>query len=206
VSVATRRYEQRARAESAEETRRRILDAVYERLSNAPAERVNIDDVARIAGVVRSTVYAVFGSKAALFDEFGADVLRRGGFSALLTAAEHPDAREAMRGTISGAVRMYGSHRDVLRSLYSMARLDPDAVGGSVARMEAGRALGMVGIAGQLGDQHLLRPDVGVEDATDLLWVLTGFDTFDLLYTGRRRSRQDVEKALISTAERSLCH
>lgn len=203
--MTTRRYEQRARAEAAEQTRRRILDAVYERLSQAPAEQVNIEDVAHRAGVVRSTVYAVFGSKAGLFDAFGADVLRRGGFAALLAAAEHSDAREAMRGTIRGAVRMYSSHRDVLRALYSMARIAPDAVGGAVDRMETGRARGMTEIAGRLAEQENLRTDVGVKEATDLLWVLTSFDTFDLLHTGRRRSQHRVTDTLIATAERTLC-
>lgn len=204
--MATRKYDQRARAESSEETRRRILEALYERLSEAPAERVSLDDVARRAGVVRSTVYAVFGSKAGLFDAFGADVLRRGGFSALLAAAEHKDAVEAMRGTIQGAVRLYSSHRDVLRALYSMAQLDADALGGSVAGMEAGRAHGMRDVARRLDHQRALRPDVSVETATDLLWLLTGFDTFDLLYTGRRRSPAQVTTALVAMAQRGLCH
>jgi len=203
--MATRRYEQRARAEAAEHTRRQILDAVYERLSEAPAERVNIEDIAQRAGVVRSTVYAVFGSKAGLFDAFGHDVLRRGGFATLLAAAEHPDAREAMHGTIRGAIRMYASHRVVLRALFSIAQTAPDVVGGAVDRMEAGRAQGMVEVAGRLAEQGILRGDVGVEEAADLLWVLTAFETFDLLYTGRIQSPDHVADTLVTTADRSLC-
>ena len=44
--MATRRYEQRQRAEAAEQTRRRILEAVIERLRKAPAEPVAIDQIA----------------------------------------------------------------------------------------------------------------------------------------------------------------
>jgi len=40
--VVIRKYEQRRRAEAAEETRRRILDAVYEQLRAAPAEPISI--------------------------------------------------------------------------------------------------------------------------------------------------------------------
>ena len=61
--MGTRKYEQRLRAEAAEETRRRILDAVYERLRVAPAQPVSIEQVARTARVARSTVYLIFGSR-----------------------------------------------------------------------------------------------------------------------------------------------
>ena len=54
--VTTREYKQRRRAEAAEETRRRILDAVYEQLRAAPAEQISIDRVAQAADVARSTV------------------------------------------------------------------------------------------------------------------------------------------------------
>jgi len=69
--VTTRKYEQRLRAEGAEETRRRILDALSERLCEAPSEPVNLEEVARMAGVVRPTIYAVFGSRAGLFSALG---------------------------------------------------------------------------------------------------------------------------------------
>lgn len=204
-AVVVRKYEQRARAEAAEETRRRVLDAVYQRLREAPSEQVSVDRVARMAGVARSTVYLVFGSRAGLFDAVGADLLRRGGFAELLSAAGHDDACEAMRGGIRGVVAMYASQRDVLRALSSMAQLDADAVGGAVQRMERSRAAGMAGLARRLGDQGVLRLDVSEDEAADLLWMLTSFDGFDLLYTGRSRPADRVAETLISAAERGLC-
>src|SRR5262250_1830358 len=77
--VATRKYEQRLRAEDAEQTRRRILDALQERLRQAPAEPVSVDQIARAARVSRSTVYLAFGSRAGLFCALGADIADRGG-------------------------------------------------------------------------------------------------------------------------------
>jgi AcrR family transcriptional regulator len=203
--VATRRYEQRLRAEAAQETRRRILDAVYERLRAAPSEPVSVDRVARMASVSRSTVYLVFGSRAGLFDALGADLLHRGGFESVLRTAAHSDAREGLRGGIRSVVVMYAAHRDVLRALHSMAQLNADAVGGAVQRMEHGRAGGMAYHAQRLAEQAVLRADVTVDEATDLLWVLTSFDSFDLLYAGRALSVDKVAKTLVTTAERSLC-
>lgn len=205
MAMATRKYEQRLRAEAAEETRRRILDAVYERLREAPSEPVSIDRIARMARVARPTVYLAFGSRAGLFDAVGADLLQRGGFDRMLQAAAHPDAREGMRGAIRGVTEMYAAHRDVLRVLSSMALLDAAAVGGAIQRMEQGRVGGMAQLAQHLADQEALLPDVSAEQATDLLCLLTSFDSFDLLYTGRALSLEQTTTTLITTAERSLC-
>ncbi|TDE47933.1 TetR/AcrR family transcriptional regulator [Nonomuraea mesophila] len=203
--MATRKYEQRLRAEAAQETRRRILDAVYQRLREAPSEPVSIDRIARMARVARPTVYLVFGSRAGLFDAVGADLLQRGGFDRMLQASAHPDAREALRGSIHAIVEMYAAHRDVLRVLASMALLDAAAVGGAVQRMEQGRAAGMAELATHLDEQEVLRPDVTVDQATDLLWLLTGFDSFDLLHTGRDLPLDQTAMLLTTTAERTLC-
>jgi AcrR family transcriptional regulator len=203
--VSTRKYEQRLRAEAAEETRRRILEALYERLSEAPAEPVSLDRIAQMAGVVRNTIYLVFGSRAGLFCALGADLRERGGFEEVLRSAAAPDALEAMDGGIRAVVQMYAAHRDVLRALNSMAQLDADTVGGVVERMEEGRAAGMAHLAQRLAEQGVLRPGVSADEAADLLWVLTSFDSFDLLYTSRALSVDKVADTFVTTAKRSLC-
>jgi AcrR family transcriptional regulator len=204
--VATRNYEQRLRAEAAGETRRRILDAVDERLRAAPAQPVSLDRVAQLAGVSRSTIYLIFGSRAGLFDAFGADLLHRGGFEDVLRVAARPgDAQANMRAEIRGIVQMYAAHRDVLRALHSMAQLDADAVGGAVQRMEKGRADGMAKRAQRLAEQGALRPEVSIDEAIDLLCLLTSYDSFDLLHTGRALPIDEVAETLATTAERSLC-
>ena len=51
----------------------------------------------------------------------------------------------------------------------------------------------------------MLRADVTADQAADLLWLLTSFDSFDLLYTGRDLSIEKTATTLITTADRSLC-
>jgi hypothetical protein len=121
-----------------------------------------------------------------------------------MEAVAHPDAREGLRGGIRGGVAMYAAHRDALRVLFSMAQLDADAVGGAVQRMEEGRAGGMAYLAKRLADQGVLRQDITAEEAAELLWVLTSFDSFDLLYTGRTLSVEEVADRLVDSAERGL--
>ena len=202
--MATRRYEQRQRAETAEQTRRRILDAVIERLRKAPAEPVSIDRLAEMADVARSTVYAIFGSRAGLFDAVAADVLEREDYERLLEAKHEPDAREHMRVGFRTGTEMLAADRDIVRALFSMAQLDERAVGDAVRKREESRGAGMTRLARRLSEQDLLRPDVSVEEAEQILWMLTSFDSFDLLYTGRGLSTGEVADLLFATAERAL--
>jgi AcrR family transcriptional regulator len=203
--MTTRRYEQRLRAEAAEETRRRILDAVYERLREAPSQPVSVEQVARAARVARSTVYLIFGSRAGLFDAVAQDLLQRGGFERVITAVAHPDAREHLRLGIRASVEVFAVDRDIHRVLLSTAALDPEATAGAVRRSEARRAGGMAYLARRLAEQDLLRPDVSVDDAAHILWLITSFDAFDLLYTGRGLPVEEVARVLVATAERAVC-
>ena len=202
--MPTRKYEQGLRAEAAEETRKRILDALYARLSEQPSEPVSVEQVARLARVARSTIYLVFGSRAGLFDALAAELFRTGEFARVAAAAANPDAREHLRGGIRGATEMMAAHRDVFRVLYSMAQLDEHAVGGAVHRLEDARARGMARMAERLGDQGLLRDGVTVADATSLIWMYGSFDAFDVLYTGRGLSVDEIVELFTTTLERAL--
>lgn len=202
--MATRRYEQRLRAEAAEDTRRRILDAVHQRLREAPTEPVSLEKVARLAKVARTTIYLSFGSRAGLFDAFTDDLNQRSGLTGLTEAVAHPDAREHLRGGLRASARMYAAEPDIYRVLFAMSRLDPDSVGGAIDRMEQHRAGGMAHLARRLGEQQLLRPDVGVDDAAHTLWVLASFESFDLLHTGRDLDFDSTVDLLTTTAERTL--
>ena len=203
--MAARRYEQRLRAERAEDTRRRILDAAQQRLRRTPSEPVSLDDIARDARVARSTIYLVFGSRAGLFDAVAEQIWAQAGFGRLVQAVQHPDAREHLRAGIRAGVELFAAIRDVARALFSTAALDENAVGGAIGRIEENRAGGMAHLASRLAEQGILRPDVSVGQAADLLWVLTSFESFDLLYTGRKLTVDDIATTLITAAERSLC-
>ena len=50
----------------------------------------------------------------------------------------------------------------------------------------------------------MLLPGVGVDEANDVLWVITSFESFDLLYSGRGLPLDAVVERLTETAERAL--
>jgi AcrR family transcriptional regulator len=202
--MTTRRYEQRLRAETAEQTRRRILAAVERCLRETPTEPVSLEKVARVAKVARSTIYQVFGSRAGLFDAFAEDLWVRTGLPELTRAVAHPDAREHLRGGFAAASRMFAADRDLYRVLFSMAQLDPESVGGAVSDVERERAGGLTHLARRLAEDGVLRDDVSVEAAIEVLWVLASFESFDLLFTGRGLAVERAVELLVTTAERTL--
>ncbi len=201
----TRPYRQRLRAESAEQTRQRILDAVASCLRDSPTEPVSLDRVAQLARVARSTIYSVFGSRAGLFDAFVDDLWARTGLPELTEAVATPDARQHLRAGITAASAMYARDRDIYRVLHSMAQLDPASVGGAVQKMEAERAGGMAHVASRLAEDGHLRDGISVERATDVLWMICSFDAFDQLFTGRQLGLDATVDILVGTAESALC-
>ena len=202
--MATRTYHQRARAEEAARTRMRIIDAVFTRLQEAPAEPIAIDGIAKMAGVARSTVYEIFGSRMGLFDAVGRELADRSGYEALVDAKHQPDARDHLRAGLTAATEMQAATRDIWRALRSMAHLDEEAVGGVVKSNDEERANGMARLAGRLSDQGHLREGLSAKGAADILWVLASFESFDLLYTERGMSTKRTTAALIDMAEHAL--
>jgi AcrR family transcriptional regulator len=202
--VATRKYDQVLRAEAAQETRRRILEAVGRRLREVPTEQPSLEQVARLANVSRSTIYADFGSRAGLFDAFVVDLWERTGLGELGRAVASDDAREHLRQGITAASRMKAQDLAIYRVLHAMDRLDPESAGGAVRHMEQDRRAGMESLAAHLEREGALRDDLTAEQAADALWVLTSFESLDLLVTGRGLSVDEAIETLVTMAERTV--
>jgi tRNA(His) 5'-end guanylyltransferase len=62
----------------------------------------------------------------------------------------------------------------------------------------------MMWLARRLARHGLLRDGLTAKQAADRLWVLTSFDAFDLLYSGRGLSADEVARVLVDTAERTV--
>src|SRR5262245_58930726 len=101
-------------------------------------------------------------------------------------------------------VDLYAEERGLSRALYSLARLGDEAVGRAIGRREQERAAGMAGLARKLASGGHLRAGLGATRAAHLLWVLTSFDAFDLLYTDRGMSEDAIADLLSETAELAL--
>ena len=201
--MGRRPYRQQLRAETAEETRQRILDALYGLLRDRPAEPVSVEEIAHRARVSRSTIYLAFGSRSGLFDALTERLLLGPGNERIEEAVRHPDSRETLRGGLEGGVRMYAAHHDVLRVLYAAGKLDPDGAGRAIARSERRRYESMGWVADRLHEQKQLRSDLSPERAAHVIWLLASFDAYDLL-AARGLEPEEVTRILTDTAEGAL--
>jgi AcrR family transcriptional regulator len=199
-----RPYRQTRRAEASEATRARILGAARSSLERGPLGALRVDEVARQAGVSRSTVYLLFGSRSGLFDALARSLRDSAGFVGLIAASQLPDALDNLRASQRAAVAMYAQVPELARALFTLAAIDPDAVA-AVAAIEDGRRPGMDRLAEALAAQGYLRGDITVGEAVDLLTVITSFQSFDELFTGSGLPADVVADRLIAMAERSVC-
>ena len=152
----------------------------------------------------RSTVYLLYGSRAGLFDALARHLRLEAGFDELIREFRRPDALEAMRGSQRAAVRMYAKMPELARAMFTMAAVDPDAVA-AIRAIEDGRRPGQAEIARRLAEQGYLRDGVDVEEATDILTVITSFQAFDELFSGSGLPAEVVADRLVAMAERSIC-
>jgi AcrR family transcriptional regulator len=199
----TRRYVQQARADAAERTRHEILAAARDAVLAEGRLEFNVGEIAAAAGVARSTVYAAFGSRSGLLAAVADHALHRAGLDAVIADHLLPDALTALERSVLASCRMYAADRRLFARLLSLAGVDPEAAA-PLARSLADRGMGLASLADRLANQGRLAPGVSVERATDVLWMLTGFWTFDDLFTGRGLDADACAAILVGIAQTTL--
>src|SRR5712691_6200915 len=160
-------------------------------------------EVARRAGVARSTLYASYGSLGGLVGAVMVDAQMRAGFDRVLELFNLPDAAEGMRRALPRGARMLGSDYQLTRRVRILARLDPDVMTGLIVGDEV-RAGGMRYQAARLAGQGRLWPNVSSDEAATLLWLLTSFDTYDGLHTTWGMDADQIGDFIVAVASRSL--
>ena len=163
---------------------------------------MSLPAIAAEAEVARSTVYAIFGSREGLMVAVAEDLLDRGGFARIGQALRGPDV---VRPSRSAWMWRWSCTRRarVSWALLSLSAVDRDA-SSAAARLNFGRREGMRKIAQRMHDLGVLRDDVTVDEASDVLWLITSFETFGQLYRERRLTPQQVGERLMAMTRRTL--
>ena len=131
------------------------------------------------------------------------DLLERGGFARIGQALAGPDVVRAFEISIDVAMELYSQEEPVSQALLSLSAVDRDA-SSAAARLNLGRANGMRRLAERMQEQGVLREDVTVEEASDILWIITSFETFAQLYRGRNLTPKQVGERLLAITRRTL--
>lgn len=203
-ALARRRYDSPKRRARADATRARLLDAAARLFARKGYAGATMDAIATKAGVAPPTLYAVFGSKAALAHALIArlkeDAAVRERFAALGRA---PTAREKLRisAEITTAYSRLGwaileALRTIPASEKALLRVWRDA--------EASRRGGQRTIIEALAAEGILRADLTEEEALDVLFALSAHDTYRLYVEQCGWSPERFEAWLARTTEALL--
>src|SRR5205809_959465 len=173
--MSPRPYRLGQRQVAADETRSRILKAAREQLEKEAS--FSLDAVARRADVARMTVYYQFGSRRGLLEALFDDLAARGGIPQLPSAFQEPDPMAALDRLIEIFAHFWSSARVVHRRLRAIAVLDPELLQTLADRNEF-RRRGLRVILSRLATPAESQP---IDDLVDLLFVLSSFESFDML-------------------------
>jgi len=184
-----RHYSSVRRQQQAAQTRHDIVvaaDALFRELGYVGA---TMPVIARASGVVVETVYRAFGSKAGLFGAVVDAAVAGGAARAVRPVEERPAIRRVIeepdprRQLALYAATQPGIHERsgaLLRALAGAAASDPGlrALWDDIERR---RLAGQGRLATRLGEQGVLRADIGIEAARDLIWLHCSLAVHDML-------------------------
>jgi AcrR family transcriptional regulator len=164
------------RQEQAAVTRRRILDAGRRLFFRDGYAATTLKAVAIEAGVAVQTVYAVFGSKAAILAELRSLVVTLPEADGAFRAAMEQPTIEGRLAMFARSIRVrWELAGDIVKVNEDAARADP-AVRAGVATARERRQQGIASLAQGLASE--LAPEMDVARATSLLDALTLHDLF----------------------------
>jgi AcrR family transcriptional regulator len=179
-----RTYTMTARAEAAEETRRRITHAAFELQTERLTADISLEDIAARAGVSVQTVLRRFGSKAELFQA-----------SLEWINSEIAEERRAPAGDVATAIRVLVDHYEV-HGDFALLMLAQENAYDHVRQMsDAGKQMHRTWVREVFAP--LLPADTGTHDeAIDLLVVATDVYTWKLMRRDRGLSRHQTEQRI----------
>ena len=181
--MTPRPYRGRARAEATEQTRQRIAAAAAAVLRAKGAGGFSLESVAREAGVTRLTVYNQFGSRRALLEAIFDDRAASGGLHRMRDVMAQPDPWAALRDLVEVFCAFWSSDQGSLGGLH--AATSGDAAFEASLRERNERRRQAISV---LVERLCERGEVdraASKDLTDLLFVMTSFQTYSQLAADR---------------------
>jgi AcrR family transcriptional regulator len=184
-----RRYDSRRRQAQAAQTRRDILAAAQKLFVQRGYAGTTLAAIAEASGVVVETIYRAFGSKAGLFKAVVEAAVAGGTERAEIPPEQRPairaviaetDPRRLFQRYTATQPGIHARTGPLMRVLAEAAAADPELA--QVARqLEDERHAGMGRFARELADRGVLRSDLTIDEARDVLWTLNSHTLHDML-------------------------
>jgi AcrR family transcriptional regulator len=174
---SSRPYQSSLRDERARETRLRIRTSARELFASTGFTATTITQIAERAGVSQQTVYKAFGTKGAIVGEMLDELeesQERLAILERLVAEEDPQTQ--LRLFVSMHRTMFEGGIDIIRAALA-ARNEPD-VAAMAERGDAARRAGTGRLAEGWARRGALRNGLSVDDAAEVLWLLSSAHQF----------------------------
>lgn len=191
-----RKYNSSNRRKRSEQTRGEVAEAAKELFASRGFASVTIDEIAGKAGRPLPTVYALFQSKKGILKEVVERALFGQQYEALVQRTKeitHP--AERLRGVAKIARTVYDSERTEMNLLRGAVLVGPEFA--ELEReIEQRRFERQETNIKRLAIAKALRAGISVPAARDILWALTGRESYRLLVVERKWSSDRYEQWL----------
>ena len=184
------------RRKKASETRATIAQAAKDLFIVRGFESATLEEIAEKAGIPLPTVYAIFKSKKGILKEVMERALFGKQYTALVQQTReiaHPEER--LRGVAKIARNVYDSEREEMDLLRGATVVAPEFAELERER-EQGRFERQAVTLELLAEADVLREDLTVRTAREVLWALTGREPYRLLVIEKKWSPDKYENWL----------
>ena len=186
------------------ETRTAILDAARRLFETRRSPDLDLEEIAREAGVSRQAIYLHFGNRAGLLLAVGEHVDET---ERLAEAAREVHSAETGVEEVEAFVRLQADYTPRIAAIAKVfdegRRRDPALAAGWDDRMRR-RHAACTRIIKRLHEEGSLAPGWSVADAADMLWELTSIRTWEDLVGDRHWSKQRYTKLIGQVARRTF--
>lgn len=194
----------RRRGGQASATRRRIIDAAATAFVENGYTATTLEQIAEDAGVAVQTVYFHFGNKrsvlkeavdiAAVGDDEPIPLLERAWMAQIHA---EPDPHQVVAMWMHTSRTLMGRVAPIWKVVRDAASSDPDVADQWRTNLQQS-ATAFRMLVGLLADRGALKPDLSVEDATDIVFALLSIDLY-LLLAERNWAPEKWEQWLTTT-------
>jgi AcrR family transcriptional regulator len=196
-STGKRPYHSRVRQRQAEETHQRILDAARELLLSKGYASTTLEMIAELAEVSPKTISAVFGSKRGILAELINPAAFGKHFQQLrgdMLATSDPQQRLALVAKMTR--QAYESFIPAFELLRTASAVAPELTELS-RQIEMRRRTNQADVIAFLDKLGMLRCNLSLDEAVDILWSLTSYDLYHLLVIERGWPPERYESWLV---------